>query len=82
MLIEAALGVPYPGRTAWVEELSAGLPIAAKLGQQLYDLQLLRRWKEEGRGAAFVIDQLARQAREIVRLGTELAPVRECVEGA
>jgi tRNA(Arg) A34 adenosine deaminase TadA len=65
MLIEAALGVPYPGKVAWVAELSVGLPVAAKLGQQLYDSQLLRQWKEEGRDAPFVVDQLAEQASKI-----------------
>lgn len=65
MLIEAALTVPYPGRFAWVAELSAGLPVAAKLGQQLYDSQLLRQWKEEGQEASFVIDHLAEQASKL-----------------
>lgn len=59
MLIETALNLPYPGKVAWVAELSTGLPIAAKLGQQLYASQLLRQWKDERQEVAFVVDQLA-----------------------
>src|SRR5262249_11215992 len=65
MLIATALTVPYPGKAAWVAELSAGFPIAAKLAQQLYDAQLLRQWKEEAREVPFVVNHLAEQAREM-----------------
>jgi tRNA(Arg) A34 adenosine deaminase TadA len=65
ILIEAALHVPYPGKVAWVAELSAGLPVAAKLGRQLYDSQLLRQWKEEAQAAPFVVNHLAEQASKI-----------------
>ena len=67
MLIESALSTPgYPLKEAWAAELATGLLIAGQLGHQLYASQQLRQWKEEGRAAAFVIDQLAEQAATLL----------------
>jgi tRNA(adenine34) deaminase len=70
MLVESALSHPsYPAKEAWAEQLALGVPVAGALGRQLCDSRQLRFWKEEGKNAAFVIDQLAEQARQIASIG-------------
>lgn len=58
ILIEVALTIPHPNRTEWIRQLSAEVPLASQLGHELFSSKQLHSWKEEGKEAAFVVDQL------------------------
>jgi tRNA(adenine34) deaminase len=66
MLIEVALTIPHPNRTAWIEELSSEVPIAFQLGHELFTSKQLHIWKEEAREVSFVVDQLVEQIKRIM----------------
>ncbi len=59
--VEATLSQSHPNATEWIDQLSRGIPIAARLGNELFATQLLRQWKDEAKEAAFVLDQLHEQ---------------------
>ena len=67
MLIEVALTIPHPDRTLWIEQLSLGLPVASQLGHDLFASRQLQIWKEEGKKAAFVIDQLGLRYTDLLK---------------
>jgi tRNA(adenine34) deaminase len=58
IFIEVALTIPHPNPTAWVEKLSAGLPMTSQLGYELFASKQLHFWKEEAKEASFVVNQL------------------------
>jgi tRNA(adenine34) deaminase len=65
ILIEVALTIPHPNRTAWIGELSSEVPIASQLGHELFASKQLHIWKEEARETSFVVEQLVEQLRRI-----------------
>lgn len=54
--VEATLSQAHPNPEAWIEKMSSGVPLGARLGYQLFEKGLLVQWKEEGQEAAFVLD--------------------------
>jgi hypothetical protein len=56
--VEATYSQAHPNPDAWINLLSSAVPQGATLGKQLFATQLLPKWKEEAREAAFVLDQM------------------------
>lgn len=66
ILIEVALTIPHPNRTAWIKVLSSEVPVASQLGHELFASKQLHFWKEEAKEASFVIDQLGLKYAELL----------------
>ncbi|HYU76351.1 MAG TPA: nucleoside deaminase [Ktedonobacteraceae bacterium] len=59
--VEATFSQSHPNAAEWVELMSSGVSLGAKLGTELFATGLLQQWKEEKKEAAFVLDQLHEQ---------------------
>lgn len=56
--VEATLSQAHPKPWDWINMFARELPRAITLGNQLFEERSLVQWKEEGRDAAFVLDQV------------------------
>jgi tRNA(adenine34) deaminase len=65
VLVESTLSQSHPNATEWIEQLSSGVPLGARLGNQLFAAQSLRKWKEETKDAAFVLDHIHEQLLQL-----------------
>ena len=63
MLVEFALTFSNGNTTPRYEQLASMVNTGAQLGQMLFETKLLRQWKDEGKTASFVLDQLAENIR-------------------
>lgn len=64
--VEATLSQNHPQADVWIEKMSSGVPLGAKLGYQLFETKSLMQWKEEAKEAAFVLDQIHEQLLQIL----------------
>ena len=63
MLVEFALTFSNGNTTTRYEQLASMVTTGAQLGQMLFATKQLRQWKDEGKAASFVLDQLAENIR-------------------
>jgi tRNA(adenine34) deaminase len=56
--VEATLSQAHPNPEAWIEKMSSGVPLGARLGYQLFETRSLIQWKEEAQEPAFVLDRI------------------------
>jgi hypothetical protein len=63
LMIEFALTQADENTPSWCERLASLVPQGARLGQQLFASQQLRRWKDENQPPPFIFTQLAEQVR-------------------
>jgi len=71
MLIEVALTIPHPDRTTWIKQLSSEVPVASQLGHKLFASKQLHVWKEEGKEASFVLDQLGLECAKLLPMSQQ-----------
>ncbi len=65
--VEATFSQSHPDAHGWVNLLAHDLPIAIELGTHLFTMRLLEQWKETGKNAAFVVDQIHEQLLQMRR---------------
>lgn len=56
--VESTLSQAHPKPWEWINLLAKDLPRAITLGSQLFEERLVVQWKEEGKAAAFVLNQV------------------------
>ncbi|GCE21262.1 hypothetical protein [Dictyobacter kobayashii] len=63
--VEATLSQKHPNPEAWIDLLTSELPLGKTLGYTLYETGKVPQWKDEGKDAAFVIDQIHGQLLQL-----------------
>jgi tRNA(adenine34) deaminase len=76
LLIEVVLARAGENALSLIELLASQVPLSPQLGQHLFATGQLRRWKDEGRSASFVFEQLAAILKQIDTPKTDQYPWR------
>jgi tRNA(adenine34) deaminase len=65
MMVEFVLDLANESSASWCEQISAPIPGAERLGQQLLRTKQLRQWRDTGTTIAPIIETLAQQLESI-----------------